>query len=133
MEECIFCSIASGEVGSHKIYENEHVFAFLDNSPASEYHTLVIPKAHYNNIFDTSEKDLKEIASAIKYITTMYKEKLGIENVQIINNSGEDAQQEVFHTHFHIIPRYKNDGLDIHQIKDPKIKDKLDELMLKLK
>jgi histidine triad (HIT) family protein len=112
MSDCIFCKIIEGKIPSYKVYEDENTFAFLDIHPASRYHTLVVPKKHFDNIFDTPSQDLQQIMIAIKKITDLYKTKLGIENLQILNSSGSEAQQDVFHTHFHIIPRSLGDGQD---------------------
>jgi histidine triad (HIT) family protein len=133
MENCIFCKIVRGEVSSKKVYENSRVYAFLDISPVNEYHTLVIPKKHYSNIFDIPEEELKEVIFAVKKICNLYNEKLGIENVQIINNSGSEAQQDVFHIHFHIIPRKKGDGQDISWKTHPDLRVKFEEMLEKLK
>jgi histidine triad (HIT) family protein len=119
MKECIFCKIAAGQIDIFKVFENDTIIAFFDYSPINAYHTLVIPKKHFQNIFDIDEADLIEVTKAIKNISILYKEKLDINNVQIMNNSGHDAQQEVMHVHFHIIPRYDGDGQDI--IRNPKI------------
>ena len=70
--------------------------------------------------------------SVIKKLTTLYREKLGIENVQIVNSSGSEAQQDVFHIHFHIVPRYKGDGQDIQWKPHAELKEKFDELLEKL-
>jgi histidine triad (HIT) family protein len=133
MENCIFCKIVRGEFSSKKVYENSRVYAFLDISPVNEYHTLVIPKKHYSNIFDIPEEELKEVIFAVKKICNLYNEKLGIENVQIINNSGSEAQQDVFHIHFHIIPRKKGDGQDISWKTHPDLRVKFEEMLEKLK
>lgn len=119
MSDCIFCKIIDGKIPSYKIYEDENTFAFLDIHPASRYHTLVVPKKHFNNTFDTPSQDLQQIMVAIKKITNLYKTKLGIENLQILNSSGSEAQQDVFHTHFHIIPRSVGDGQDVKWVTHP--------------
>ncbi len=97
MGDCIFCKIVKGEVSSWKVYENDNVYAFLDIHPINEYHTLVIPKKHYENIFDIPEKELIEVITAVKEVVDLYHLKLGIRNLQIINSSGAEAQQSVFH------------------------------------
>jgi len=129
MNNCIFCQISQSLVKSWKIYENEHVYAFLDINPISKYHTLIIPKKHYKDIFDIPEDELKELVIAIKKLTTLFKEKLGIKNVQIINSSGEEAQQDVFHVHFHIIPRQKGDGLDLRWIPNLSLRDEFEKMV----
>lgn len=110
--DCIFCKIAKGEVPSRKIYENKKVIAFLDVNPISKGHTLVIPKKHFENIFEINESDLKEIISASKRISLLLKDKLNAKGINILHASGKEAQQSVFHFHIHIIPRYQNDKLD---------------------
>lgn len=113
MDDCIFCRIARGEAPSWKVYEDEHTYAFLDINPVNEYHTLVIPKKHYENIFDVAETDLLHVMGTVKKVVDMYRHKLGIKNAQIINSSGVEAQQDVFHLHFHIVPRSVGDNQDI--------------------
>jgi histidine triad (HIT) family protein len=132
MKDCIFCQIAQGKAKSWKVYENEHVFAFLDINPTNEYHTLVISRKHYENIFDIPEDELKEIMLAIKKLTTLYYQKLGIKNVQIINCSGAEAQQDIFHVHFHIVPRKTNDGQNIKWKPHTRLKEEFDQLLMKL-
>ena len=132
MEDCIFCKIVKGEAKSWKVYENEKVYAFFSIHPANPYHTLVIPKNHYVNIFDTPEEEIKELIAVIKKLTDLYKAKLGIENVQIINSSGSVAQQDVFHIHFHIIPRKAGDGQDIRWTTHPEMQEQFDAMLEKL-
>ncbi len=113
MQNCIFCKVAKGEAPSWTIYENESTYAYLDINPVSRYHTLVIPKKHYQDIFDIEEADLQDLIATVKKVSTYYKEHLGLEDIQIISNSGAAAQQTVFHLHFHIVPRHHGDNLDI--------------------
>lgn len=132
MSECIFCQIVQGKAQSWKVYENERVYAFLDTFPAAEYHTLVIPKQHYQDIFDVPEDELQAIMGAVKKIVLLYQDKLGIQNVQIINSSGAEAQQHVFHIHFHIVPRKKGDNQDVRWITHPEWVEHYDQLLKKL-
>jgi len=133
MSDCIFCKIVEGKARSWKVYENESVYAFLDNHPVNEYHTLVIPKKHYENIFDIPENKLKEVMAVVKILVTLFNSKLGINNVQIINSSGFEAQQDVLHAHFHIVPRKKGDNQDINWTTHPEWVEKYDQLLEKLK
>ena len=120
MNDCIFCKIANGEIPSQKVYENEDVFAFLDIKPFTEGHTLVIPKKHYENIFDVPEEVLKKIISASKEISLILKEKLGAEGINLANSNGEIAGQEVSHFHMHLIPRYSKDEFKFTHIGNKK-------------
>ncbi|KAA1245173.1 HIT family protein [Aquimarina sp. RZ0] len=132
MNNCIFCKIAKGEAKSWTVYEDEHTYAFFDIHPVSKYHTLVIPKKHYTNIFDIPEKELKAVMTTVKKVSKLYENKLGIRNIQIISNSGAEAQQEVFHLHFHIIPRKKGDGQHIRWNTYPQWTQDFDTMLLKI-
>lgn len=134
MEDCIFCKIANGEISSQKVYEDEHTFAFFDINPKNDYHTLVIPKKHYADIFDVPEDEALAIMKTVKRITSLFREKLGLTDVQIMNNSGKNAQQIVFHLHFHILPRFPDDGRDsVWPPTKEELCGRFDELMQKLK
>lgn len=109
---CIFCQIVQGELPSYKIYEDDYVYAFLDISQDAVGHTLVIPKEHYENILDIDQESLSKVMMAVKKISNHYVDNCGYTGVNIMNASGKDAQQSVFHLHFHIIPRKDGDELD---------------------
>ena len=133
MSDCIFCKIVEGKEKSWKVYENENVYAFLDIHPVNEYHTLVIPKNHYESIFDTPENELKEVMAVVKKLATLFNNKMGIRNVQIINSSGPEAQQDVFHVHFHLVPRKKGDNQDVKWVTHPEWVEKFDQFLESLK
>ncbi len=132
MSDCVFCKIVKGEIKSWKVYENERVCAFLDIHPVSEYHTLVIPKNHYESIFDLPEDELTAVMAVVKELVTLFRSKLGIRNVQIVNSSGSEAQQDVFHVHFHIVPRKQGDNQDIKWTTHPEIVEKYGQLLAAL-
>ena len=132
MGECIFCQIVAGQAKSWGVYENESVYAFLDIHPVNIYHTLVIPKSHYDNIFDIPESELQEVMAVVKKLVMVYNRKLGIRNVQIVNSSGPEAQQDVFHVHFHIVPRNAGDQQDIKWTTHPEWVAQYDELLANL-
>jgi len=133
MENCIFCKIIRGEMPSWKVYEDEYTYAFFDINPVNEYHTLVIPKNHYENIFDIPKNEAVNIMKTVKKIVDLYKEKLGMENIQILNSSGKEAQQDVFHIHFHIVPRFLGDNQNIKWTPQPELCERFDGLLLKIK
>jgi histidine triad (HIT) family protein len=85
----------------------------LDINPASKGHSLVIPKKHYENLQDVTEEALKNIIVTTKKIAKKLQEKLNATGINVVNASGKDAQQTVEHIHFHVVPRYKEDGLDL--------------------
>lgn len=116
--DCIFCKIINGEIPSYKIYEDDMTYAFLDIADDSYGHTLVIPKKHCKNILDCNKKYLSAVANAVKKISKHYVKDCGFEGVNVLNASGECAQQTVFHLHFHIVPRKSGDGIDMWPLKD---------------
>lgn len=133
MKDCIFCQVANGEAPSWKVYENEQAYAFLNINSVSRYHTLVIPKNHCVNIFDASPSAVKEVMGMVQYVSKLYREKLGIEDIQIITNAGAAAQQTVFHWHVHIVPRAPADDLDIEWTTFPEWRSDFDEMLEKLR
>ena len=130
---CIFCKIVKGEAPSRKVYENEKVYAFLDINPVSRYHTLVIPKTHYENIFDISDEDLQAVISVVGKLSKLYQQKLNINHIQVVNSNGREAQQDVFHIHYHIVPRKLGDGQSIRWKTFPEWRSDFDGMLEKLK
>ncbi len=118
--DCIFCKIIRGEIPSYKIYEDDMTYAFLDIANDSYGHTLVIPKKHCVNVLDCDKNYLAAVMNTVRKISRHYVEDCGFDGVNVLNASGESAQQSVFHLHFHIIPRKKEDGIDIWPLKDKK-------------
>jgi len=122
-----------GEVPCEKVYEDDHTLAFFDINPASEYHTLVIPKKHYINMFDVPENEAAAIMRTIKKVVALFECKLGLKDVNVINNSGLKAHQDVFHLHFHIVPRFAEGSLGSPWKRYPEMRDKFDEMLRRLK
>jgi histidine triad (HIT) family protein len=109
---CVFCKIISGEYSSHKIYEDDKVLAILDLSQATYGHTLVMPKQHFENIFELDEEISKHLFNVVTRISKHYKESIpNLAGINLLNNNGLKAGQTVMHYHMHIIPRYENDDL----------------------
>lgn len=111
MGDCIFCKIIDGQIPAAKVYEDEHVLAFLDISQVTKGHTLVIPKIHKENVFELSEENASNFFRAIPKISNAIKSAYDPIGMNVLQNNGEDAGQSVFHFHMHLIPRYgKGDG-----------------------
>ncbi|AJA90200.1 diadenosine tetraphosphate hydrolase [Borreliella chilensis] len=112
MYNCIFCKIIKKELPCYKVYEDDLVLAFLDINPLSVGHTLVIPKEHSENLLSMDDKFNQRVLKVCKKISNALKKmNLSIcSGINIHSSLGADAGQEVFHTHFHVIPRFKNDG-----------------------
>lgn len=113
MTDCIFCKIVADEIPALKVFEDEHYMAFLDIHPSVKGHTLVIPKAHYDNWLDTPEKVLAEIARVSKIVAKAAIQGLGADGFNIGVNTKKAAGQIIMHTHLHVLPRYLDDGMSL--------------------
>ena len=130
MNDCLFCKIIKGDIPSYKVYEDDKVYAFLDVNPNSDGHTLVIPKDHYENLFDTPNELIIYMIDTIKtHIYPILKEKLNIDGLTIWQNNYYG--QDVKHYHIHLIPRYNSDSFKCTY--DDNSISKLDEVYDKLK
>jgi len=105
-DDCIFCKIIDGEIPSAKVYEDDTVYAFLDTSQITKGHTLVIPKTHTKNIYETPPEVAKEVFARIPIIANAIKDAYQPQGMNLLNNNEEAAEQSVFHLHIHVIPRY---------------------------
>jgi len=105
MADTIFTKILSGDIPSHKVYEDDKVFAFLDISPLSPGHTLVIPKEAAETLDQLSDESAAAIGSALPRICRAVLEATGAKAYNVLQNNGPMAHQAVFHVHFHIIPK----------------------------
>ncbi|AST90492.1 HIT family protein [Sutcliffiella cohnii] len=111
MSDCIFCKIINGDIPAAKVYEDEHVLAFLDISQVTKGHTLVIPKVHKENIYELTPELAGKVLEVVPKIANSIKAQFDPVGLNLLNNNGEAAGQSVFHYHMHIIPRYgKGDG-----------------------
>lgn len=131
--DCIFCKIINGDIPSNKVFENDNFIAILDAFPANEGHTLVIPKKHFENIFEIDEETLKEGYAIGKKIANSIKKSLNIENINILQNNGALAGQTVNHFHIHIIPRIENDNVIIKSSPVNIDNDKIKQIIKNIK
>lgn len=114
MADTIFSKIIRGEIPCHKLYEDDHVLAFLDIGPLSEGHTLVIPKAEVATLGELDDESAAAIGRVLPRLCRALVKVTGVEDYNVLQNNGADAHQAVFHVHFHIIPKPDRDrGLGI--------------------
>ena len=99
-DPCVFCRIVRGEAQSWKVREDDATFAFLDSSPFTAFHTLVVPKHHYESVFDLPPEEMVSLCLGVKAVVDLLALKVGITDVQLLNRLGSAAQQDVFHVHF---------------------------------
>ena len=129
---CIFCKILNKEIPSYKIYEDEDFYAMLDISQATPGHTLVLPKKHITNIFDLPEDLASKLFVVIKKVSDLLREKLGFNDLNMLNNSGEIAGQTVMHLHIHIIPRYTKEEINLSPVEHEYNKELLEKVYAKI-
>ena len=114
MHDCIFCKIIAGEIPSAKLYEDEHVFAFMDIMPVTKGHTLIIPKNHKENVFQLSEEEAANLFKVVPKIANALNDTFHPVGMNLINNNGAPAGQSVFHFHLHFVPRFdETDGIKV--------------------
>lgn len=102
---CIFCRIVAGDIGARRVYEDEAAVAFLDVGPWSRGHTLVIPRAHVDDLL-TGPPQLAAIGPAVDATARLLVDKLKADGLNLLSSAKSAAGQEVFHLHVHLIPRY---------------------------
>jgi histidine triad (HIT) family protein len=113
MEDCVFCKIVKGELPSVKVYENDLLLVIMDIMPLSDGHTLILPKAHHETIFDMNESLAGEIMSTTWKLANVINKTIEPAGLNILQNNGSAAGQVVPHFHIHLIPRGENDNLKI--------------------
>jgi len=111
--ECIFCKIVSGELPAEKIAEDDHTLAFMDISPWTRGHALVIPKQHHSNLYEIDPPDLGRTLEAAQRLAIRMRDALGADGVNLLNSCEAAAWQTVFHFHVHVIPRWSDDPLKL--------------------
>jgi len=110
-KQCIFCRIISGEIPAKTIYEDDQFVAFLDINPANLGHILVVPKDHFSVLPQMPNEIVSKYFILIKELSGKVFDALGAKGVNILQNNGPAAGQEVPHVHVHIIPRFEDDGV----------------------
>ena len=109
-ENCIFCKIANGEIPSATVYEDEAFRVILDLNPATRGHALILPKEHFENVFEMPEEWVTGAFALARKMAKKMKDALKCDGFNLVQNNGAAAGQTVFHFHIHLIPRYEEDG-----------------------
>ena len=112
----IFCKIIKGEIPSYTIFEDEIVRVIMDVNPRSDGHCLVIPKVHYQDLYDIPNETLSHIMIIEKKIASLLMEKLNCDGITLEENNG--CVQEVKHFHLHLIPRYQDKALAQKEVEE---------------
>ncbi|MHC4414217.1 MAG: HIT family protein [Planctomycetota bacterium] len=112
-EPTIFDKIIDGEIPCHRVYEDDHVLAFLDVGPLSDGHTLLIPKERVAHMHELSDEAGAAVGRVLPRLCRAVMKATGATAYNVLQNNGPAANQAVFHVHFHIIPKFPDAGLDI--------------------
>lgn len=132
MAETIFSKIVAGEIPCHRIYESEHVLAFLDINPLSHGHTLVIPKRAVGRYEELTPAEAAELGQALLVVAQQVLAATGATDYNLLQNNGRASGQEIEHVHFHVIPRQPGDGLGYRWHPQQASQDALAELAQKI-
>jgi histidine triad (HIT) family protein len=117
--DCIFCKIVAGELPATIVDQDERTLAFMDLSPATRGHALVVSRTHAPDLLDIDPEDLAACALAAQRLAARATDRLGADGVNLINSCGSAAWQTVFHFHIHVIPRYADDPLRLPWVPTP--------------
>ncbi|MFH2018898.1 MAG: HIT family protein [bacterium] len=110
MENCVFCKIVAGSIPNYTVYEDKYVLAFLDIHPCAKGHTVVIPKKHASSFLKLSTEEWRNISSGLMKAVKKVQDALDPDGLNIGINEKPAAGQAVPHMHWHILPRWENDG-----------------------
>lgn len=112
-DDCIFCKIANGEIPSRSLYEDDEFKVIMDLAPATKGHSLILPKNHFDNLYELPDETAGKAMMLAKKMATMMTDKLSCDGFNLVQNNGECAGQTIFHFHLHLIPRYLDDNQNI--------------------
>jgi histidine triad (HIT) family protein len=118
-DDCLFCGIVSGDVPAEIVDSDERTVAFMDISPATRGHALVVPREHADDLRDVSDEDLRATILAARRLAEKMKGALRPDGFNVLNSCGSAAWQTVFHFHVHVIPRYEDDPLRLPWKPEP--------------
>ena len=112
-DNCIFCKLANGVFPTNSIYEDEDFNVILDLGPATKGHALILPKEHYNNLYELPDETAAKVIKLAKRMAIHMTDRLGADGFNLLQNNNEVAGQTVYHFHMHLIPRYENDQVGL--------------------
>lgn len=131
--DCIFCKIVRQEAPAHLVHEDERCLVFMDIFPVADGHTLIIPKAHCDDVFGADPEDLREVVGLSQQVAHALREVVAPEGIAVIQLNGAAAGQTVFHYHMHLIPRNTGDPIGTLHGRKPGDPARLAELAGKLR
>jgi histidine triad (HIT) family protein len=109
--DCIFCKISNGRVPASFVYEDDDVFGIMSLDQPNPYKVLIIPRDHIENLYDLSETDAARIFQVTVKVARAIRNVSGCEGLNLVQSNGRAGQQDVFHFHLHLIPRWQGDDI----------------------
>lgn len=112
-KDCIFCKIVAGDIPSTKLFEDDAVLAFMDIMPLNRGHLLVIPKEHFETVFDITPELYGRLYAEVCRFARAVKASIEPPGLNVMQLNGRAGNQVVKHLHIHVVPRWEGDGLTI--------------------
>jgi histidine triad (HIT) family protein len=131
--DCLFCGIVAGDVPGQIVDSDEHTVAFMDISPATKGHALVVPREHADDLMDISDEDLERTMAAARRLARRMDEALEPDGFNILNSCRPAAWQTVFHFHVHVVPRYDDDPLELPWVPSEGDADEIKQIADKIR
>jgi histidine triad (HIT) family protein len=122
---CIFCKVIAGEIPGEVVDSDDDTLTVMDINPATRGHVVVITRTHAENLLDLSDKDLTAAMNTVRRVVHRMRDTLQPDGFNILHNIGRAAWQSIFHFHIHVIPRYKDDPLQLPWLPEPADPDEL--------
>lgn len=118
-EQCIFCKVIAGEIPGEVVDSDDHTLTVMDINPATRGHVVVITRTHAENLLELSDEDLMAAMTTVRRVVHRMRDTLDPDGFNILHNIGRAAWQSIFHFHVHVIPRYKDDPLQLPWLPQP--------------
>ena len=128
MSNCVFCNILSGDLPAHFVYEDDLVVAFMSLEQPNPYKVLVIPRSHLETIYDLNDALAAAIFKATVRIARGIRDVSGCEGLNLVQSNGRVGQQDVFHFHLHLVPRFAGDKIILDWDNTPLPAERLRQL-----
>ena len=126
--DCVFCQIARGKERASYVWDDPHVFGMMSLEQPTPYKVLILPKEHVETIFDLSDELASAIFQATVKVARAIRAASGCDGMNIVQSNGKLGQQDVFHFHLHIVPRFPGDGIQLKWDNTPEDRSRLDGL-----
>lgn len=124
-DNCIFCKIIAGEMDGSVVYEGEHVVAFMDINQPNHYKVLVCTRRHAPMIYDINDEEAAEVMQVSRRVARAIQQITNCPGMNVFQNNGKIAYQDVFHFHLHLMPRYEGDDRRRRNVESREVLDKL--------